>query len=208
MLSRFPRLITILIFSLLLVLLGTFVPSRQVLAYARTPAVPILSQFIGALKNGQPGELRGVYIPKIMAMPIVQQPEGQFEFVSPQPNLLTQFSLSEKFGTTGLLAHNYLAGARFFLLKPGQILYLVYGDGKATRFVIRETREYQALDPLSTTSRFLNLKDNAELSARQLLDQMYKRPGQLIFQTCIARGAEASWGRLFVIAEPLPAQSH
>jgi hypothetical protein len=190
----------------MLVLLGTFLPSGLVQASASATAMPILSQFIRQLSNGRAGELRGVYVPQILAAGVVQQPDGEFEYVSDRQGMVTQFSLPSEFGTTGLLAHNYLAGARFSLLKPGQILYLIYGDGKTSRFAIREIQNYQALNPLSSTSDFVDLGNQAVYSARELFDRVYNQPGRVIFQTCIARDEEASWGRLFAIAEPSPAR--
>ncbi len=208
MASKISRPFSTIVISLLLVLLGTFAPARPVYAYASAPALPDLSRFITRLKDGHARELRGIYIPLVLAAPIVQQPLGQAGYVSGRPGILTQFSLPSKFDATGLLAHNYLAGARFSLLKPGQILYLIYGDGRAARFVIREIQEYQALDPLSVTSNFVNPDSGEFLTARDLLEHIYNRPGQLILQTCIARGNEPAWGRLFILAERLPAQAH
>jgi len=204
---RVPRLISTFSLAMLLVLLGTFAPSRSVYAYASTPAIPVLSQFITQLRDGRARDLRGVYVPNVLAAPIVQQPVGQYGFVSSRRGVLTQFSLPAKFETTGLLAHNYLAGARFALMNRGQILYLVYGDGRVARFVIREIQEYQALNPLSETSSFENSESGAVFTARELLERIYNQPGKLVFQTCIARGTELAWGRLFIIAEELPAQT-
>ena len=204
---RISRLFSTLALALLLVLLGTFAPSRPVYAYASSPALPILNQFISRLKDGEAARLRGLYIPKVLAAPIVQQPIGQYGFVSPRPGVLTQFSLPLKYEATGLLAHNYLAGASFGLLSRGQILYLVYGDGRAARFVIREIQEYRALDPQSETSTFEDLRSGSLFTAREMLERIYNRPGQLILQTCISRGNEPAWGRIFILAEALPAQA-
>ncbi len=70
-------------------------------------------------------------------------------------------------------------------------------------FVVTEILRYQALDPNSTSSNFLDLETNRLLSARDLFAKVYKRRGQVIFQTCIASAEEPSWGRLFIISEPI-----
>ena len=206
--TRLSKTLTLL--SLMAVLLTAFTPYQPIEAVpealAGSSAVPGLSQFIQHVVNGQAEELRGVFIPRVMAARIVQQPNGHNEFISPREGILTQFGLSSEYGATGLLAHNYLAGEKFSLLEPGKVFYLVYGDGKVSRFVVREVERYQALDPLSLTSRFVSLQDKSLFSATELFERVFNRPGQVIFQTCIAKGGESSWGRLFIIAEPLSAR--
>jgi len=71
-------------------------------------------------------------------------------------------------------------------------------------FVVTEILRYQALDPNNTSSKFVDLETNRLLSARDLFAKVYKRRGQVIFQTCIAAGQEPSWGRLFIVSEPYP----
>ncbi len=207
-----PRISVILtLLSLMAVLLTTFMPFQPVHAAPEAPAVgvpviPALSQFITQVMDGQAGDLRGVYIPRVMAARVLQQPRGHNEFISSREGTLTQFRLSSRYGATGLLAHNYLAGEKFSLLEPGKIFYLVYGDGKVLSFIVREVESYQALSPLSLTSSFVSLKDKRLFSAGELLERVFNRPGQVIFQTCIAKDGEPSWGRLFIIAEPVSAR--
>jgi hypothetical protein len=133
---------------------------------------------------------------------VVQQPAGDNDFVSPRQNVLTQFDLASQFGSTGLLAHNYLAGESLALLQRDQIFYLVYGDGRVAVFAIREILRYQALEPESSYSRFVDLENNNTLSTAELFTRVYNSPGKVILQTCIARQDNLSWGRLFIIAEP------
>lgn len=184
---------------------ATLIPSYGVQALSGDSSngnLPLLNVFVSQVKNGQPDQVRGVYIPEILAAPVVQQPAGNNEFVSPRQNILTQFDLASKFGSTGLLAHNNLAGASFSQLETDQKIYLIYGDGQVSVFVVTKILRYRALEPNSTSSKFIDLNTNDSLKASEVFSKVYNRQGQVIFQTCISAGDELSWGRLFVIAEP------
>lgn len=41
-----------------------------------------IDEFIVAVSNGDPFEIRGVYVPNILALPIIQQPSGDHKYVS------------------------------------------------------------------------------------------------------------------------------
>ena len=203
MASRFKR--TYFIFTSLLLLLLNFVPGGQAQAMAddfNGESLPGMDAFISQVQNGQAGELRGIYIADLLAAPIVQQPRGMEEFVSPWHNIVTQFGLASSHGSIGLLAHNYLAGKSFSGLQPGQVIHLVYGDGRVATFIVSEILHYQALEPDSTSSSFIDLDTGQSQSYASLFSRIYNRPGQVIFQTCISTADDLAWGRLFVIAEP------
>ena len=200
---RFDR--TFFVITLLLMSILIHVPSGRVQAMTddfNDESLPGMDAFVGQVRNGQSGELRGIYIPGILAAPIVQQPRGMEEFVSPWQNIVTQFGLASNYGSTGLLAHNYLAGKSFHFLQPGQEIQLVYGDGRVATFIVSEILHYQALEPDSTSSSFINLDTGESQSYASLFSRIYHRPGQVVFQTCISAGEDIAWGRLFVIAEP------
>jgi hypothetical protein len=165
--------------------------------------LPLQDVLVSPRRGGQAESVRGIYIPELLTAPVVQQPSEDPEFISTEENTLTQFGLASSFGSIGLLAHNYLAGASFSQLERGQKFYLIYGDGAMSAFVITEILRYQALNPNSTSSEFVDLDSNRLLTAHDLFAKVYKRRGQVIFQTCIAAGQEPSWGRLFIIAEPI-----
>ena len=165
---------------------------------------PLLDALVSPLNGGQADSVRGIYIPDLLTAPVVQQPFENHEFISTEENTLTQFGLASNFGSIGLLAHNYLAGASFSQLERGQKFYLIYESGRMSAFVVTEIFRYQALNPNSTSSKFVDLQTNHLLTARDLFTKVYKRRGQVIFQTCIAEGQEPSWGRLFIISEPYP----
>ena len=191
--------------SILFTLSANLIPSYGVLAFSNdsnSGNLPPLNAFIGQVKNGRSDQLRGVYIPEILAAPVVQQPAGNNEFVSHRQNTLTQFDLASEFGSTGLLAHNNLAGVSLSRLGVNQKIYLIFGAGQIKTFVVIKILRYQALEPSSTSSNFIELGTNDTLKASEVFSRVYNRQGQVIFQTCISAGNELSWGRLFVIAEP------
>ena len=170
-------------------------------AYNRQPS---LEEFAASLKTGSP-ELAGVYVPHVMAFEVVQQPTAEAGYVSTQANVVTQFQLAMQFNTTGLLAHDYLAGATFNRLKPGQVAALVYGNGVIKYFEITSLRKFQALDPESTSSRFVDLTTQRTISAEEVFYLTYGVGNALVFQTCISTSQVSSWGRLFVMARPISA---
>lgn len=201
-----PRLTrSILSLRIVLILIAVAVPTGNAWAMAddaSSPSLPRLEEFVEQVRNGQVNELRGIYISDVLVAPVVQQPSGVDEFISPWQNIVTQFRLASNLGSTGLMAHNYLAGERFALLQPGQEIHLVYGDGRVDTFVVSEVQQFQALDPDSTSSTFVDLQTGSQLAYSQLFARMYNRSGRVVFQTCIAAEDDLSWGRLFVIAEP------
>jgi hypothetical protein len=103
----------------------------------------------------------------------------------------------------GLLAHNYLAGQYFTQLKIGQIIRVVYGDGKIENFIVTEIARYQAISPNSPYSDFTNLATGERSNVESVFKKAYAGPHHLTLQTCIAKDNELSWGRLFIIAEPM-----
>ena len=141
-----------------------------------------------------------------MALPIVQQPAGQPAYVSSQPDVLTQFRMAEEYGTTGLLAHNTLAGAEFSKLELGQFAVLIFSNGHTEYYRITGVERYTALDPGSPYSDFLAANGD-RISAAGLFKRVYQaQDHRLVFQTCIASEGNPSWGRLFIIAEPVTDQ--
>jgi hypothetical protein len=167
--------------------------------------LPNFSDFSKAVQNGDVSVLRGVYVPDVLALPIVQQPAGNAGYVSTDDGKLTQFGMASQFGNIGLLAHNHLSGKSFSQLAVGQEVRLVYGNGKVENFVIAEVLQYQALQPTSPYSSFRNLnKKDETLTAEQMFKRVYFGNRHVTFQTCIAKDGNSSWGRLFVIAVPKP----
>jgi len=169
----------------------------------KTPdlALPALNTFATLVMNGEADQLRGVYAPRLFADRVVQQPDGDPGFVSPRQNVLTQFSRASQMGSTGLLAHNTLAGSQFTLLHKGQVIFLVYGDGRKAAYVVTQKLRYQALQPESAYSDFANLQNGDRVRASELFSSIYGRSGGIVLQTCIEADGLSTWGRLFVIAQ-------
>lgn len=189
---------------LLVILASLWLNPAAALAMSGAEAtdLPAFSEFSISVQDGRADLARGVYVPNVLALPIVQQPWGSPGFISEQEDEITQFRMANQYGTTGLLAHNHLAGASFFGLQVGDEVRLVYGDGKVEYFVVYEILQYQALQPNSPYSSFRHLETDEVLSVEQMFKRVYFSDGNITFQTCIEKDGSLSWGRLFVIAIP------
>ena len=194
---------TRVIFSILLTI-GLVLSPAQVRALGKNE-IPPLDEFIAEVMNDEVDVLRGVYIPDVLADSVVLQPEENPGYISSGKDTLTQFELASQYGSTGLLAHNYLAGKSFFLLEKGLLIYLIYGDGRIESFVITQFMRFQALEPNSVTSDFIDLDSGESVSASRLFLEVYNTPGYVVLQTCISAHGSNLWGRLFIIAEPYDA---
>ena len=162
---------------------------------------PFLDTLIANLMNGNASQVVGVYVEDVMSLRVVQQPSSDPAYVSTLPNTATYFSMVRQMtGNTGLLAHNYLAGAYFFNLQSGQIITLIYGDGSTDEYMVSYSEQFQALSPNSPTSNFVSLSSGETLSSTDLFYRVFGGGTRTTMQTCIAQGNEDSWGRLFVIA--------
>ena len=190
---------------LLAIFITVFFNTKPAFALGNGEAsIPNFPDFSKTVQNGETSILRGVYVPDVLALPIVQQPASNAGYVSNDEGKITQFGMASQFGNVGLLAHNHLSGKSFSQLAVGQEVRLVYGNGKVEYFVITEVLRYQALQPTSPYSSFLNLTNNETLNAEQMFKRVYFGDRHVTFQTCIAKDGSSSWGRLFVIAVPKP----
>lgn len=164
--------------------------------------LPDFTDFAQPVENGDENILSGVYVPNVLALPVIQQPSENSGYVSNKDDQATLFAMTSQFGSVGLLAHNYLSGRFFSELTVGQEVRLVYGNGKVEYFVITEILRYQALEPNSQLSSFRNLEQPEVLSAEQMFKRVFVGERHVTFQTCIAANGSVSWGRLFVVAQP------
>lgn len=162
-----------------------------------------LNEFVESIKDGNKNSIRGVYAEGIFALKVIQQPANDPGFVSQIEGEITQFSLAKKYGTIGFLAHNFGSGQYFFNLKSGDIVQVIYGDGRIEQFQISQIYQYQALQPESPRSQFIDLQNGKKISSSQLFNLVYEGKKHITFQTCIQKDGIDSWGRLFVIATPI-----
>lgn len=189
--------------SLLIVIALTLALPTQAFAMDIPGSVPNLPSFIDSIIDGNAAELRGIYVEGLIAFPVVQQPYGNPGYVSSTDAVVTQFSVASEVGNLGLLAHNHLAGAVFPQLKKGDTIILIYGDGHTQGFLVDDIQQYKATDPLSPYSYFKDLSSDTTLSALDLFNKVYRGDYHLTLQTCIENEGNLSWGRLFIIANPV-----
>lgn len=168
-------------------------------------AQPEVDRFAVSLINNNPQSITGIYVPGLFALPVVEQPGGEEAYVSPNDQTLTQYATPARYGTTGILAHNYLSGKAFFRLKQGQMIVVAHGDGRKSYYEVTGMQSYQAISPHDPRSDFVDLTDPTYrvLSYSDVFNRVYTTQGQLVFQTCIEANGELSWGRLFVMAKPV-----
>jgi hypothetical protein len=158
--------------------------------------------FYNPIQNGDASLVRGVYVQNVLALPIVQQPADNPYYVSNHDGEVTQFSTAAQYGNIGLLAHNNLSGKSFSQLAVGQEVNVMYGDGRVEKFIVSAVLHFQALQPESQQSFFLNLDTSETLTANEMFNRVYTGGHHLTFQTCIKANGNMSWGRLFVVATP------
>src|SRR5919108_1458227 len=152
---------TVLHLKLLLFFLAAFfLNPRSTLAFTSGGSLPNFADFRRSGQNSEAVVVRGVYVPKVLALPVVQQPEGHPYYVSNRDGEVTQFSMASQYGNIGLLAHNNLAGQFFSSLAIGDQVRLVYGDGRVEYFVVTSVLRFQATQPESVSSSFRNLDRN------------------------------------------------
>jgi hypothetical protein len=182
----------------------TAIPTKVAEVIQIEKTVPLFDQFIQDIKTGEKNKIVGLWVDGKMALTVVYQPTSNPGFVSSLDNVATYFLLPyKKAGNYGMLAHNYLAGRFFFDMTTGDIIQVVFGDGDYQDFEVVDIKEYQALQPNSPRSDYVDLVSGAQLTANNLFYEVYMGDFHTTLQTCIAQGFEESWGRRFVLAPPL-----
>jgi hypothetical protein len=176
-------------------------PTQQ--ARPSDASLPSIINFIRNVSDGHAERVRGIYVEGVMALRIVQQPQGDSAFISGEDGTATQFQDAAAFGVTGLLAHNFLSGRKFFNLNAGQTLSIIYGDGHRQTYRISAIDDYQRLSANDLHSNFRELKSGLESSADEVFNKYYKGTPHVILQTCIEKGGEWTWGVRFIRAEPI-----
>ena len=167
-------------------------------------SLPSLQEFTAQIAGGESGALRGLYADGLLALRIVQQPQGEPAFISTEKDTATQFQTASPFGVVGLLAHNFLSGRDFLRLAPDQEIALVYGDQSIQRYRVAQIADFQRLNPADLTSDFLDLGLNQVQTAEQVFASFYQGSPHLTLQTCIQRDGNWSWGVRFIVAQAIP----
>jgi len=144
----------------------------------------------------------GVYFGKGRFLRVVDQPKNKPGFVSTISNTATNFQMASKFGNIGLVAHNYLGGRLFHDVEIGDNIHVMDGFGRTRIYKVKETLRYQAVNPRSTRSNFIELETRQLCTASDVFKRVYKGKHHLVLQTCIKKGSNDEWGRKFVIAYP------
>lgn len=179
-------------------LFAAFLPLAARAKNLPADALPALEQFVEQVANGEADTLRGAYVPLMFALPVVQQPQGEKDYISPMSAALTEFDMARKAGGVGLLAHNYLAGRHFFLIRVGDPIFLVYGNRRVETFVVEDVRKYEEM----YDGTYKDLETLERYGIGELFQKMYGGPRHVTLQTCIEKDGDLNWGRLFIIAQP------
>ena len=164
---------------------------------------PDLREFVEAVRDGKADQIRGIYVPGVFALPVIQQPKNNAIYVSNKRGRLTQFNKAAENGVTGLLAHNYLSGELFYQLTPGQDLMMVFGNGMLQRYQVTKIRQYQKLEATKLQSDFVDLHSGQKFTSGQLFNHFYRGGHRLILQTCLKANGRLDWGLTFVVAVPV-----
>ncbi len=168
------------------------------------PANPVsLSLFIQEVTNGAAQEITGLYISNLFSYPVIQQPDNQPAYVSPEADRVTQFQSASSFGSLGFVAHNTLAGMKFPEINAGNLISVVYGDGHYRQYQVRQIRTLQAVQPNNPYSSFIDLSTHQLLSVEDVFYQTYGVKNQLILQTCISYQGLELMGALICRGSPL-----
>ncbi len=165
--------------------------------------LPTLDQFINEIGDGSSSQIRGVYVPNVLALKVGQQPSNQGAYVTGQPGQVTQFRLAEQRGVTGFLAHNYLSGEEFYDLWPGMPVYLIYGDGYMQKYIVVSRSPFQKLSPGHPRSNYIDISTGEVRTTLQVFNQFYTGDHHLTFQTCLEAEGLSNWGLFFVVAVPV-----
>lgn len=172
-------------------------------AAERNNPLPTLDEFIQKVSDGQADALRGVYAAGVLALRIVQQPDGDVAFISEEGGTATHFQSAAIYGVVGLLAHNYLSGALFHDLDLDQEVTLIYGDGRLENFRISRIADFERLTLSDLQSDFRSLATDQISRVEDVFFDFYSGEPHLTLQTCIEKDGLWNWGVRFIVAEPI-----
>jgi hypothetical protein len=145
-----------------------------------------------------------VFAPTIFSFPVIQQPVDSSVYVSPLPDWVTQYRPPTEAGVTALIAHNYLAGQKFYDLKVGQQVWLFYEDHTVRPYIVTSVNKFRKVSPTLLTSDLVNLETQEVLTSNEAYDRYYTGPHHLTLQTCLEGNGRLDYGLTFIVAEPQP----
>ena len=180
---------------------GTLFP--EAISWA-VDSFPSLAEFARSTVSTDANAITGVYVCRLLALRVVQQPDDDPVYVSSEAGTATQFRLADRYGTLGLLAHNDRSGGQFFDLANGNEVDVVRGDGSIRRYIVSSIRHYRPIIADNPYSDFYDLDTPGDaLSSSKVFQEIFASGDRVVFQTCIAADGNPIWGRLFVIATPM-----
>jgi hypothetical protein len=162
-----------------------------------------LREFVKAVTTGEGEKITGLFVPEYGGFYVIQQPDNLDGTVSPVEGVLTQFNRPSKGGVIGLLAHNFAAGKWFNKFEVGDLLYTVLGNGETTAYRLTEKVEYRAIDGKNVQTDFVDLTSGSTRNVDQVYQRVYTGKPHLTLQTCLQQGDDLTWGRLFLLADPI-----
>jgi hypothetical protein len=161
-----------------------------------------LQQLLTRLEADPAKFVSGIYAPGIFALPIIEQPADNDIYVSVKRNLVTLFADAAENGVTGLLAHNFLAGALFYNLEIGGELWLVNGEEETTAYTVTNIEQFQKIDG-EETDTYIDLRTQESMSTSEVFERFYTGEPHLVLQTCLEENDDPSWGLTFIVAQPI-----
>jgi hypothetical protein len=185
------------------ILLPRQIEENRTLSKPVTPGLPPFHSFVAQVSDGEAEKVRGVYVPGVFALPVIQQPETDVTFVSDKQGVITEFRKAARNNITGLLAHNYLSGGLFYELSPNQEVRIIYGDGTIRLYEVSSIHSFQKLKPLSVRGPMIDLGNGMRVSTREVFNRFYNGEHQVTFQTSLEREGNLNWGLTFIVANPL-----
>ncbi len=143
---------------------------------AHVISLPAFSGFVASVVDGQANVVRGVYVPEVLALRVLQQPAGDNASVLRLDGVVTQFRAAAQNHVIGLLAHNDMAGASFAGLQIGQEVRIVYGNGRVDYYSVNRLASFQALQSGGEVKQLYGYKFEHHLhSSGYLHDVLYRR---------------------------------
>ena len=129
-----------------------------------------------------------VTIPQVMDYPVKQQ-AGDEIF---EGDIVTQYRHAD----LGLIAHNTQAGKKFSQIVHGDEVIITRGDNTKELFTVWSIQMYERLP----YGMWRSLNTGEEIGNNRLFERVYGGAYHLTLQTCIMRGEDYEWGRLFILA--------